>query len=152
ERGCGKRRWGGGSLSSRHPINASFRIHALRATLYALLLSQPPRHLLEYAPLLARQAVEPFRGDLVENAVHVFGLEVARYQLSRRRDRGWTLRRECLALRDNLVDFLHTLTRARQGAWNRARRIIRVRHLRNALAQLLDAHARRRAHVQPSDD
>src|SRR6478672_6088133 len=108
-----KHRWGGESSGSLHPINASFRHDALRKTLHALLLSEPPRHLLEHAPLFARQTVEPFGGDLVEDAIHVLRLEVARCELSRGRDDSWTLRGECLALRHDLVHLFHALPRTR---------------------------------------
>src|SRR5438046_3426450 len=104
-------------------------------------LLQSTRHLLQDTPLLARETVEPFRGDLVEHAIHVVGLQVSRRALSGRRHCGRTLRGDRLALRNDLVHFLDTLTRARERAWNRAWRILGVRHLRDALTQLLDAHA-----------
>src|SRR5438270_3916233 len=125
---------------------------AQRSTPRALLLSQPPRHLLENTPLLARQALEPLGGDLVEYAVNVFGFQVARGNLSTRRNCRRPLRGDRLALRHDLVHFLNTLARTRQRSRDRARWILGVGHLRDSLSQLLDAHTWRRSHVQPRDD
>src|SRR2546430_7968901 len=140
-------------------LRSEFALHAQRSTHYAqrstpraLLLSQPPRHLLENTPLLARQALEPLGGDLVEYAVNVFGFQVARGNLSTRRNCRRPLRGDRLTLRHDLVYFLNPLARTRQRSGDRARWILGVGHLRDSLSQLLDAHTWRCSHVQPRHD
>src|SRR4051812_40360253 len=69
--------------------------------------SEPLRHLFEKLPLVVREALDALLGDLVEHAIQLVDPRFSSPR--RRRDCHSSLRRDRLALGDDVVDFVSAL-------------------------------------------
>src|SRR5215204_6015365 len=94
----------------------------------AVFLAQPLGHLVEHRTFGRGQALQPLERDLVEHTVELGHPLLARRHRRHQSTchRTWLLRRDCLALRDDLIDVvtLRTVARSRERARDRTRRLV----------------------------
>src|SRR5689334_23365337 len=114
-----------------------------------LIAAQALRHLFENLALVAREALDALLRDLVEHAIELVGACFAASR--RRRQRYGSLRRNRLALGDDVVHFVAAFT-PRQVPGDGARRLIRVGNVGHALTNLVDTGGGGHTHIDVSRD